>query len=107
MVLSDRDLKKALQSGKIVITPLPDFTTQLGACSIDLRLGKTFRIFDHAKFPYIDPARKDYSNEITKVVELNNGDKFIIQPGDFVIAVTLETVIIPADLMGRLEGRSS
>ncbi len=30
-----------------------------------------------------------------------------MQPGDFVLAVTLETVIIPADLMGRLEGRSS
>lgn len=107
MVLSDQDIKKALASKRIVIKPTPDFDQQLGSCSIDLRLGNTFRVFDYSKHPYIDPSKKDYSNEITKVIKVPNEGSFIMQPGDFVLAVTLEHVKIPADLMGRLEGRSS
>src|SRR3989344_731095 len=107
MVLSDVDLKKALKTKKIVIKPAPDLNTQLGSCSIDLRLGDVFRIFDYSRYPYIDPAKKDYSNEITKVIKLKDGEKFIMQPGEFVLAVTLENVKIAPNLMGRLEGRSS
>ena len=107
MILSDRDIKKAISDKRIVITPTPDFSTQLGSCSIDLRLGNAFRVFDHSRFPFIDPNKKDFSNEITKEVIVKNGDNFVMQPGDFVLAVTLENVKIPADLMGRLEGRSS
>lgn len=107
MILSDVDIKKALASKRIVIKPAPNLDEQLGSCSIDLRLGKEFRVFDHSKHPFIDPAKKDYSNEITKVVKVNKDGSFIMQPGEFVLAVTLENVKIPADLMGRLEGRSS
>lgn len=107
MILSDRDIKKALASKRIVIKPTPNLDEQLGSCSIDLRLGKEFRVFDHSKHPFIDPAKKDYSNEITKVVKVNKDGDFIMQPGEFVLAVTLENVKIPADMMGRLEGRSS
>lgn len=107
MILSDGDIKKSLKQKRIVISPIPDLKTQLGSCSIDLRLGDTFRVFDHSRFPFIDPAKKDFSNEITKVIKVKKGESFIMQPGDFVLAVTLETVKIPTDLMGRLEGRSS
>jgi len=107
MVLSDVDIEKALKSKRITIDPLPGLETQLGSCSIDLRLGNSFRVFEHSRYPYIDPSRKDQSNDIARVIEVNNGDNFIMQPGDFVLAVTLETVILPPDLMGRLEGRSS
>ena len=107
MILSDRDIKKALETKRIVIKPSPDLSVQLGSCSIDLRLGNTFRVFDHSKHPYIDPSKKDYSNEITKLIKVKDGEDFIMQPGDFVLAVTLESITIPPDLMGRLEGRSS
>jgi dCTP deaminase len=107
MVLSDRDIKKALKNKRIIIKPTPDLTTQLGTCSIDLRLGNTFRVFDYSRYPYIDPNKKDYSKEITKVIKVEKDGSFIMQPGDFVLAVTLESVKIPPDLMGRLEGRSS
>lgn len=107
MILSDRDIKKALQTGEIKITPKPDFKTQLGSCSIDLRLGDTFRVFEHSKNPYIDPSKKDYSNEITREVKVKKGEHFIMQPGDFVLAVTLEKISISPKLLGRLEGRSS
>ena len=102
MILSDRDIKKALLQSRIIITPKPNFKEQLGSCSIDLRLGNVFRIFEYSKNPYIDPSKKDYSNEITREVTIKNGEKFIIQPGDFILAVTLERVKIAPDLMGRL-----
>ncbi len=107
MVLSDGDIKKALKDKRIIISPSPDFSTQLGSCSIDLRLGNLFRVFDHSKYPFIDPYKKDYAPDITKEVKLKDTDQFIMQPGDFVLAVTLEKVTIPDNMMGRLEGRSS
>src|SRR3989344_4837578 len=107
MVLSDGDIKKALKDGIIKITPTLDLKTQLGTCSIDLRLGNVFRVFEHSKHPYIDPSQKNFSSEITKKVIVKNSEGFVMQPGDFVLAVTLERVKIPPNLMGRLEGRSS
>ena len=107
MVLSDKDLKKAFLQSRIVITPAPNLKQQLGSCSIDLRLGNTFRVFEHSRNAYIDPSKKDYSNEITREVKVKTGEHFVMQPGDFVLAVTLERVKIPNNLMGRLEGRSS
>jgi len=107
MVLSDRSIKEAIKKRKIVITPSPDFKTQLGSCSIDLRLGNEFRVFEYSKHSLIDPSKKDFSSEITREIKISSRDKFIIQPGDFVLAVTLEVVKISPDLMGRLEGKSS
>ena len=107
MVLSDKDIKIALNNGSISITPSPNLKNQLGSCSIDLRLGSTFRVFEHSKRPYIDPSKKDYSNVITQEIVVLSGEQFIVQPGDFVLAVTLEKVTLPDNLMGRLEGRSS
>src|SRR3989338_6914382 len=107
MVLSDRDIKKAIASKKIVIVPFPDFSKQLGTCSIDLRLGNVFRVFEHSKYPYIDPSKKNFSSEITKKVVVKKSEGFIMQPGDFALAVTLERIKIPKNMMGRLEGRSS
>lgn len=107
MILSDGDIKKSLQDGSIVIAPAPDFAAQLGSCSIDLRLGNVFRVFEHSKYPYIDPNKKDYSNEITREIRVEDGEPFIMQPGDFALAMTMETVRIAPTLLGRLEGRSS
>lgn len=107
MVLSDRDLKKALTSGQIKIKPLPNLKLALGSNSIDLRLGNTFRVFDHSRHAYIDPFKKSVSNEVTREIKTKDMEPFIIQPGDFVLAATVESVEISDDLLGRLEGRSS
>lgn len=106
MVLSDKDLKIALKSGKIKIKPSPDLKTQLGSCSIDLRLGNAFRIFESGVHGVIDP-RKNVAKEFTKEIIVKVGDSFIMQPGDFVLGTTIEDVEIPDDLVGSLEGRSS
>lgn len=107
MALSDRDIKKAFKSGKIKITPRIDLASQLGSCSIDLRLSNVFRIFNHAQVPYIDPADQKELNELTQEIKVIKGKPFIIQPGEFVLASTIETLELANDLLARLEGRSS
>lgn len=107
MVLSDRDIKKYLKSGKIRIHPKPDLSSQLGSVSIDFRLGFDFRVFNHSRFPFIDSFDRDLSEDITKAVTVGKGDPFILQPGDFVLATTIESFELPNNLLARLEGRSS
>lgn len=107
MVLSDTDIQAALDSGKIVIQPAPDLSVQLGSCSIDLRLGNKFRIFNYSKVPFIDPMNSGTTEQMMTEIEVREREPFILQPGDFVLATTLETITIPTDLLARLEGRSS
>lgn len=107
MVLSDQDILGALKSKRVVITPKPDMKVQLGSCSLDLRLGKRFRIFNHSRVPYIDPNNPRSGNDMMTEIGVKDGEPFILQPGDFVLATTMETVTLPNDLLARLEGRSS
>ncbi len=107
MVLSDRDIKKALKTRKIIIKPSPDLTEQLGSNSIDLKLGTVFRVFDYSKFAFIDPFDREATKEVTKEIRVKMGERFIIHPGDFVLGTTIEHVEIPDDMVGTLEGRSS
>jgi dCTP deaminase len=53
VVLSDREIKSHIQSRDIIINQLSD--DQIGSCSIDLRLGNSFRVFRHAEVTHIDP----------------------------------------------------
>ncbi|MFH1126728.1 MAG: dCTP deaminase [archaeon] len=118
MVLSDRDIKKRLIKGDLIIKGI-DIDTQVGPSSVDLRLGNRFRMFKMSDHPMIDP--KDYNDELinkwtdkdTLVEECSytrlyiSGKPFIIHPGEFVLASLKEYISIPSDLVGRLEGRSS
>ncbi len=108
MILSDRDIKKALKTKKIKITPLPDFNIQLGSCSIDLRLGNVFRVFEYSKHSLIDPLSKETKEiNFTREIKVKDNEPFIIQPRDFVLAITKEKITIDSKHLGRLEGRSS
>jgi dCTP deaminase len=107
MVLSDKDIKLSLKSGKIKITPAPNLKLQLGSNSLDLRLGNSFRVFEYSRYAYIDPFRKDTSDSFTREIKVKKGEPFIIQPGDFVLATTVEHVELPDNILGGLEGRSS
>lgn len=107
MILSDRDIRKYLKTGKIKITPGPDLASALGSCSIDLRLGNTFRIFEHSKHAFIDPFRPNNSQELTKLITVKENEPFILHPNDFVLATTIESFSLSDDLVARLEGRSS
>ncbi|CAN5630279.1 dCTP deaminase [soil metagenome] len=107
MVLSDRDIVKALDAGRIKIDPAPDLAIQLGSVSVDFRLGRTFMVFEHSRFSFIDPRHPQSIGEAMRTIEVSNDEAFIMQPGDFALASTVESLELPDDLLGRLEGRSS
>jgi len=108
MILSDRDIKKNIKKGRIRINPKPNFKKQLGPCSLDLHLGKVFRVFNYSECPFIDlKNNKTPIEKIMRKVKVSSKKPFILRPGDFVLAVTEEEIILPPDIMGRLDGRSS
>ncbi|MCD6271123.1 dCTP deaminase [bacterium] len=107
MILSDRDIKKYIEEGKIKIHPLPDFEIQLGPASLDVRLDNIFRVFNHTQIPYIDPKNKSTFENLTEVVKVEENKPFVLQPGQFILASTLEEVELPDDIGARIEGRSS
>jgi dCTP deaminase len=107
MILSDRDIVRALEEGRIKITPAPDLATQLGSVSIDFRLGATFMVFEHSRHSYIDPRQPQSVGDAMRTIEVPPDEAFIMQPGDFALASTIESLELPDDLLGRLEGRSS
>lgn len=107
MILSDRHIRKFLEEGRIKVTPAPDFDKQLGPCTIDFHLGNSFKVFDHSKYPFIDPQNPNLSEEIMREIKITSDKPFIMRPGEFVLATTREHLEIADDLVGRLEGRSS
>lgn len=107
MVLSDRDIRKHLESGKIRVTPALDLTTQLGSCSVDFRLGTKFRVFEHSRFACIDLRKGVDVDEIMREVEIGPDESFTLHPGQLVLGMTIESLELPNDLLARLEGRSS
>jgi dCTP deaminase len=107
MVLSDIDIKRYIAAGKIKITPeLPP--EQFGSCSVDFRLGAEFSVFEYSRHPYIDLKNGAGSlQDIMRKVTVTPGEPFVLQPRDFVLAITEETLDLGDDVLGRLEGRSS
>src|SRR5579863_6450122 len=106
MVLSDVDIKHYIERGKIKIAPdLPP--EQFGSCSVDFRLGSEFNVFEHSRHPYIDLREIKGIEGIMKSVMVPPGEAFILQPREFVLAITEECLELDDDVLGRLEGRSS
>jgi dCTP deaminase len=106
MILSDREIRSALESGHLAIEPLDDPEVQIQPASVDMRLGNRFVVFRHSSKPYIDPAVDDAA-EYTEVVQIADDEAFYLHPGEFVLGTTRERVRIPEDLVGRVDGRSS
>ena len=104
MLLSDRDLSKEIEAGRLVLDPYDPALLQ--PSSIDVRLDRYFRVFDNSKYTHIDPSVRQ--DELTSLVEKDNDDEpFVLHPGEFVLGSTFEMVSLPDDLAGRLEGKSS
>lgn len=103
MVLSDRDIRKAIAAGRVVIEPFDDDAVQ--PSSVDLRLDSSFQVFRNARYPYID-VRVPMEG-LTDLARATDDRPFILHPGEFVLGSTLERVAVPDDLVARLEGKSS
>ena len=103
MLLSDRDIRSELSSGRVVLDPYEPSMVQ--PSSIDVRIDRFFRLFDNHKYSVIDPAQEQ--PELTRLVEVEPGEAFILHPGEFVLSSTFEVVSLPDDISARLEGKSS
>jgi dCTP deaminase len=103
VLLSDQDLRKEVESGRLVLDPFD--VEMIQPSSIDVRLDRFFRVFNNTKYTHIDPAQQQ--DELTSLVEAQEGEPFVLHPGEFVLGSTYEMVSLPDDLAGRLEGKSS
>ena len=102
-VLSDRDIRAAIDAGEIVIRPYD--ARDLQPSSVDLHLDRRFRVFRNNRYPYIDVRHPQ--PDLTELVSVADDEPFILHPGEFVLGQTLEWSELPNDLVARLEGKSS
>jgi dCTP deaminase len=103
VLLSDRDIQAEIEAKRIVIEPYDEALLQ--PSSIDFRLDRYFRVFENHRYPHIDPAADQ--SDLTRVVEPQGDEAFILHPGEFVLGSTYEVVTLPDDLAARVEGKSS
>jgi dCTP deaminase len=103
MILSDVDIRKAIANGQIGIEPFDEADVQ--PSSVDLHADGLFRIFTNHRYPIIDVKKP--MEDLTSLIEVEDGEAFILHPGEFVLGSTLEYIKLPNDLVARLEGKSS
>jgi dCTP deaminase len=103
MILSDKDIKSYIESGKISIEPKLK-EEQFQSAWIDLTLGKEFRTFKSTQSAMVDPKNPE---DITEMIKINEDKPFIIHPGEFILGTVNEYVKFPNDLAGAVDGRSS
>jgi len=90
-----------------ITIPKPNFKEQLGPCSLDLHLGNIFKAFKPSQYPYLDLKRKINFESLMEKIKVEDGAPFILQPKEFILATTKEEIILPDNVMARLDGRSS
>ncbi|MGK2889478.1 MAG: dCTP deaminase [Candidatus Malihini olakiniferum] len=112
MRLCDRDIESWLDDGRLVITPHPP-VERINGATVDVRLGNQFRVFSGHTAAFIDLSGP--KNEVSAALDcvmsdeinLPEGEAFYLHPGELALAVTLESVTLPDNLVGWLDGRSS
>lgn len=107
MILSDRDIRARLAVGDLKIEPILDMHAQLQPASVDLRLSAEFMIYKTGEITCLDPRIPESLSLSTERITVREGEAFTLHPGDFALGSTMETVTIPDDLVGLVDGRSS
>ncbi|QRO87233.1 dCTP deaminase [Kytococcus sedentarius] len=106
MLLSDRDISARIDAGDDSAVRLdPWEPSMLQPSSVDVRLDRYFRLFDNHKYPVIDPAAEQ--PDLTRLVEVEPDEPFVLHPGEFVLGSTYEQITLPDDIAARVEGKSS
>jgi dCTP deaminase len=103
VLLSDRDIRAEIDDKRVVLEPYDPEMIQ--PSSVDIRLDRFFRVFENHRYPHIDPAEDQ--PDLTRAVEPDGEEPFILHPGEFVLGSTYEVVTLPDDVAARLEGKSS
>jgi dCTP deaminase len=104
VLLPDHEIEAAVKSGRVGIDPWDPSLVQ--PASLDLRLGEEFRarVFEPAPLEIVGGTGHVLAGRW--VTRVHRGPLDLL-PGQFVLGHTLEFVTLPADLAGRLEGKSS
>ena len=103
MLLSDREIHAEIKASRIAVEPHDPEMVQ--PSSIDFRLDRYFRVFENHRYPHIDPAADQ--PDLTRMIETEGDEPFILHPGEFVLGSTYEVVTLPDDIAARVEGKSS
>src|SRR4029077_1573902 len=103
VVLPDLNTRAAIAAGRIGIDPFDPSCVQ--PASVDIRLDRFFRVFRSSRHAFIDLAKP--LDDITELVEVAKGERFILHPGEFVLGSTRERIRLADDLVSRVEGKSS
>ncbi|MFQ5872944.1 MAG: dCTP deaminase [Dehalococcoidia bacterium] len=103
MVLSDKTIREEIARKRIVIEPLN--MEDIQSASVDVRLDRKILVFRNSRRPYVD-VRQDVG-DLTETEIIEEDKPFILHPGEFVLASTLEHIEVPDDIVARLEGKSS
>jgi dCTP deaminase len=103
VILSDGSIRAALASGRIGIDPLGDGAVQ--PSSLDVRLAASFRVFANHRYPVIDVRQEQ--PDLTELLDVPDGEPFVLHPGEFVLGATYERITLGDDVVARLEGKSS
>ena len=102
MVLSDVDIIRELDAGRLVISPLADNAIQ--PASVDVRLAPEFLIYPTRVSTEIRDPRDRADN---RTIPLLVKDSYILRTGEMVLTSTIEDVGLPVNILGRIEGKSS
>lgn len=103
MVLSDRSIKQQLSAGRIRIEPCDPEDIQ--PSSVDVHLSGRFQVFRNSRYPYIDPSVEQPG--LMEMAEASKESPFVLHPGEFALGATIERIVLPDDIVARLEGKSS
>ena len=98
MILSDKTIKKMLDQGTLVAYPIDE--EQIQPASLDIRLGDTFSIVE-------DDEKGIISLDKSIKYKTIKADSFLLMPGQFILATTMEYFELPDDMTAFVEGRSS
>ncbi|OGD87313.1 dCTP deaminase [Candidatus Curtissbacteria bacterium RIFCSPHIGHO2_01_FULL_41_11] len=106
-MLPDWIIEKYIREGTIKISPLPkNWQDAIDQVSMDFHMGVNIKLFKAGTYRFID-TKRGLPNDAMEEINLEEGDPFILEPGSFAIASTREVLRLPADILGRLEGKSS
>jgi len=116
VILTDREIKIALQRGSLVIDPCPD-ERAFASTSVDLTLDPAFSEFRQSETGIdisIDPARDGFDHDaameqITERRSIDSKDGYLLEPKKLILGWSAEYLDLRNDarLAARVEGKSS
>ena len=98
MIISDQTIKQMLADGELVIAPME--ADQIQPASVDIRLSDSFAIMAVSDD---QPISMDQATSYKTI----QADTFLLLPGQFVLASTMEYLRLPNNVTAFVEGRSS